>query len=449
MDNTSNPINQIAQSLSAQHLVFSVFLAFIVLSYLGAPRIILADLPNHQKSPTRLDTLGKLEKTIVQVAQKTKPAVVFIGGGSGVCISEEGILLTNDHVVGGKKRHLVYFSQTGLRCRAQLLGRFPAGDIALLKIEEEGTYPFLELGNSDELVPGERVLALGNPFLLAVDNNFFGGVPADFHPSISLGVISALHRNSPPRYPDAIQVDVAVNPGNSGGPLISLNGKVVGINGKIETRLHLSVNSGVGYAIPSNQISRFLEPLKNAKGSLIHHGRIPGIEVENRVLPDKPGLGVKKVKKGSHAENLGFHSGDRILTIDNYSIPTKFRFDGLLQTYPVGSQIKVNLLREGQQEELLITLISLKIELGLKFYFDEQIKGILKVKEISPNSPAERAGIRTGDIIKLFDKEVVTTRKSLSLKIKSKKRGDVVIIKVLRDKKERDIPVLLQIFDVH
>src|SRR4029453_12127126 len=111
------------------------------------------------------------------------------------------------------------------------------------------------------------------PFLLGSKNLFLDVAPPDYEPSASLGIVSALHRFSD-SYTDAIQVDVAVNRGNSGGPLLTLDGKVVGINGKIETRFDTGVNTGVGYAIPVSQILRFLEPMKHAGGGIVRHGMV-------------------------------------------------------------------------------------------------------------------------------------------------------------------------------
>jgi serine protease Do len=323
--------------------------------------------------------------------------------------------------------------------------------VALLKIQGDGTYPYIELGDSDLLKPGEQVLALGNPFLLGELNDFFRSVPADYHPTATLGVVSALHRNSPPRYPDAIQVDVAVNPGNSGGPLINLLGQAVGINGKIETRFHVSVNSGVGYAIPSRQIARFLGPLREAKGEVIGHGRILGVEVGERILEDGPGLPVKQIAGNSPAALAGLLDGDRILAIDEHPVPTRQRFDGILQTYPVGSRVRISVLRAGEVMEVLAALVDPDTgrppRLGLFFDVDEETRRTLKVARVQPESPAQRAGIQVGDVLLRFDDQAVSSFIDLSTRIGARKVGDVAVIRVKRGGEELDIPVLLQAFD--
>ena len=147
-------------------------------------------------------------------------------------------------------------------------------------------------------------------------------------------------------------------PGTPGGPLVSLDGKLLGINGKIETRFGLSVNSGVGYAVPSNQIARFLKPLKNANGGVIASGMFFGLRVLDRVEEGQRGLPVRLVVAGSQAFKAGFRNGDRILSIDDYPVTTKGRFLGILKTYPEGSQVEIRMLRDGKESDILATLAS-------------------------------------------------------------------------------------------
>ena len=222
----------------------------------------------------QVSALRALEKRIKSVVADCKPAFVFIKGdqgagyssGSGFCISPDGYVLTNDHVIAGA-RSVVAYMTGGRYFKTVVVGRDPGGDVALLKLEGKGKFPFVKLGDSQAVRPGQRVLALGDPFLTGSENVFVPGAPANFEPAVSMGIVSAVHRYSE-TYNDAIQVDLAVNRGNSGGPLITLDGKVVGINGKIETRFALGINTGVGYAVPSNQISRFMKHLRRRRGEL-------------------------------------------------------------------------------------------------------------------------------------------------------------------------------------
>jgi serine protease Do len=428
-------------------LVSSTALAFLRGAAAGERETIPAPPSESRGAAAESPTLKRLEAAVMDIASRSNPSIVFLGGGSGVCIAADGLLLTNDHVVGNARTMVARFALSGVRRKANLLGRFPDGDIALLKIDEPGPYPHLELGDSEALVPGERVLALGNPFLLAKDNSFFPGVPANYEPSVSLGVVSAVHRYSPPRYPDAIQVDVAVNPGNSGGPLVNLGGQVVGINGKIETRLHISVNSGVGYAIPSNLIRRFIEPLRNAGGAVIQHGRIQGVEVEDRSSADRPGLGVKRVLAGSPAETAGLLAGDRILRIDDIPVPTRPRFEGLFQTFPIGSQVKVQVLRGGEEKQVLVTLVNPErkgqVRLGVKFDLDAQTESRLVVSSVNDGSPAAKAGLQKGDAIVEFDGEAVKNFFELKSRLEKKKPGDVATVKVKRGEMDLELKIFL------
>ena len=393
-----------------------------------------------------LERLHRLQKEITEVVKRTLPATVFIDRGSGVVISKDGLVLTNDHVVQGHKEVWLRFCLSGIKRKATVLGRVPDGDIALLKIDEKGDYPFLELGDSDKLVQGQWVLALGNPFLLGVENDFFPWSSPDFHPSVSLGVVSALHRNAPPRYPSAIQVDVAVNPGSSGGPLITLEGKVVGINGKIETKYGLTVNSGVGYAVPANQIRRFLEPLKAADGREIFPGQIFGLEVDERTERGRRGLLVKLVVQGSQADKAGFRKRDRIVAVDDQAVPTQNRFIGLLKTYPVGSRVNVRVLRDDSEleiEAVLTAAVRKPAKLGIRTESVAEGDDRLKVAELDPGSPAERHGVKVGDVILEIDGEAVKSITDLILTVRAKRAGDTIVLRILRGDRERELKVLL------
>jgi serine protease Do len=301
------------------------------------------------------------------------------------------------------------------------------------------------------------VLALGNPFLLGVENEFFRPEqqmlrhPADFHPSVSFGVVSALYRNTPPRYPDAIQVDVAVNPGNSGGPLLTLDGKVVGINGKIETRFGISVNSGVGYAVPSSKIERFFDVLKEAGGKSVPAGQLFGLQVDERVSVSAPGLPITLVVQGSHAETAGFRKGDRIVSVDTYSVTTRSRLRGLLQSYPADSQVSFHLLREGNEVDidtvLPRNLRDTKPKLGVNLRPASDSDPTLRVGDVEEGSPADRAGLEVGDLLLRFDGREVESIADVRIWLADKKLGDTVELGVRRGDRELDLSILLEPYE--
>lgn len=392
--------------------------------------------------PGQIDRMLRVEQLITRTIDRCLPGVLFIDRGSGFVISEDGLVLTNDHVVGSNRELDVRFALTGQKYPARLLGKYPEGDLAVLQIEAEGPFPFIELGNSDELRPGQRVLALGNPFLLGDENEFFNGIPADFHPTVTYGVVSAVFRNTPPRYPDAIMVDVAVNPGNSGGPLVTLEGQAVGINGKIETRFGLSLNSGAGYAVPSSKIRRFLEPLKQARGRAISYGQITGLEVEERSFGEKPGLPIRGVIPGSHAARAGFRGGDRILALDAYPITTQARLEGFLKSYPAGSLVEFRVLRQ-DREEVIKTVLARKartgpVKLGIKMGTDEEPR---KITLVRPSSSADLAGLRVDDLLLEFGSVEIENVRDLIAVIRGKKHGDRVIAKIRRGEDVLEIEV--------
>src|SRR3972149_4655971 len=286
-----------------------------------------------------------LQEKVQTTLEKVIPAFVFVeSGGSGVLISDNGLFLTNYHVAGKLKTVKVNLAN-GERLDAKKIAGDPEGDIALFKIDKSDKFSYVELGNSDVLEVGEYVIAIGDPFVLS-----YTSPTKQKDPSVSLGIVSAIHRNQG-SYSDAIQTDAAINPGNSGGPLLTLDGKLVGINGRIATRFFSRINSGVGYAIPVNQIKRFLDGLKSGgeKGD-VYHGEIDGLKLSH-VFANGAGATVSAVKKGSTADKAGIKKGDLITQLDDYRIFSEKRFLGALGSYPAGAKITLKVKREVKQEK--------------------------------------------------------------------------------------------------
>lgn len=412
---------------------------FWTLSFLGSFAAIAAEGGADVEKVGDLAYLLELERATIRVIEASKPAFVFIQGGSGFSISEDGYVLTNEHVVVGRER-LVVTMTGGRRFRARVVGHDPQGDVALLKLEDASGIPHLELGDSDRLLVGQRIVALGDPFLLASESLFLDGAPpTDYEPSASLGVISALHRYSF-SYNDAIQVDVAVNRGNSGGPLLTLDGKVVGINGKIETRFVLGINTGVGYAIPSNQIKRFLGPLKSARGGVVLHGTIPGLNVATRI-GGRRGLPITGVDDDSPAAEAGFRSGDLLLSLGGLPVKTRTRYLGILGTYPAGDRVTAEVARGEKTMEISAVLVALGTPfLGVQV--DGHTDG-LKVTQVGSGTPASRAGLQVGDVITRFDGEKITTSTQLAGLIEKRRAGESVKLAVVRGDKQLEVEVQL------
>ncbi len=294
-----------------------------------------------------LDRILKQQEKLHAVIDQVSPAFVFIANGSGVCISEDGWILTNHHVAGNGRSHTVHFSG-GASHKATVIGFDPQGDISVLKIAGGKNLPYCKLGDSDELRIGQPVIAVGNPFLLGRQN---------WQPTITYGIVSALHRYMDnPGYFDAIQTDAQINPGNSGGPLITLEGRIVGINGRIDIkRFRNRVNTGIGYAIPSNQIRRYLPKFK--QGGRVREGYLSGLTVGecgdtryDNTLDYGDGVFVAGLEEDCPSEKAGLQTGDILIRGGGYPIYNLNRFHGVMANWPQGESIKIQIRRlEGKE----------------------------------------------------------------------------------------------------
>ena len=338
---------------------------------------------------------GERQAIINEAIEKMLPAYAFIGGGgSGVLVSPDGYILTNDHVAGSAWVWRVRTMDGELRY-ADLIGTDPYGDIALLKVRDVTDLPYLPFGDAHELVHGQTVIALGNPF---------GMGNVDEKPTVTLGIVSALHRFQG-NYTDAIMTDAPLNPGNSGGPLVTLDGKLVGINGQIATRFGVRANSGIGYAITINQIRNFLQDLMAAKGGYVRHGEITGLELpepEDNVRPPR----VSSVAPGSPAAKAGFQAGDEILEVEGRPITTVTRFHGVVGTYPAGSDLEVKIRRKSEMRTIGVKLAPralpgdpvFRAPLSGEAY--QHGGGMpLHVVAVEDGTPAKAAGVQVGDRI--------------------------------------------------
>ncbi len=385
--------------------------------------LMLAALPT---SPARAAAAVDLTELCIRV----RPAFVFIGGGSGVIVRPDGLMLTNDHVIGRKRSFTVRIGD-GRSFKARVLGTDPAGDLAALKLEvpEGQTVPHLELGDSDALHIGDEALAVGNPFALGV---------LDQSPTFTVGIISALNHTQA-NYTECIVTDAEVNPGNSGGPLVNMAGEVVGINGQISTRFGLRSNTGLGFAISSRQIKLWLPRLEAAGGGEVKHARIAGLDFAQAPRESAASVVIKDVADGSPAATAGFQPGDAILTLDGAPVANALRLKGLLGIYPDGHRVPVTVKRGAGEATVEVTLTAPeRARLGLDLARARGDDLAPRVEAVEEGSAAAAAGFQPGDEIVEWDGQRLEfssrdERRAFDRAVRTSVTvGDIVAVKVKR-----------------
>lgn len=273
--------------------------------------------------------------------------------GSGFIISPDGYVVTNDHVAGNASEITVTMTN-GDKYKAELIGTDRTTDVALLKIDGKNL-PYLKLGNSDEVIIGEWVIAFGNPFGLFDRNN---------KPTVTVGVVSttniSLQAQEGRSYRGMIQTDAAINSGNSGGPLVNSLGEVIGVNSVIFTPNQ--GNIGLGFAIPINRVKAVVAELK--RSGKIEREFFIGFEVQTvdeRVaryfgLEQAEGVIVSNVARRSPADRAGLKPGDIIIEVNGERVPDQSTFYAILEESRVGDTIRLKLLRERRVMELSMKL---------------------------------------------------------------------------------------------
>jgi len=267
--------------------------------------------------------------------------------GSGYIISTDGYIVTNDHVAGNASRITVTLTD-GISYDAKLIGSDPVSDIALLKIDGEN-FPYVEPGNSDEIIIGEWAIALGNPFGLFEVND---------KPTVTVGVISATGMNLEPindrYYLNMIQTDAAINGGNSGGPLVNSLGEVIGMNTLIFTAGSQG-SIGLGFAIPINKVKTIIAELKE-KGKIDRDFEI-GMRIQSidesiakyYNLEKTKGVIITKIYPGTPSDKAGLQVGDIILKINDFQINNDNTIFGVFYEFRTGQEIDISIFRDGEE----------------------------------------------------------------------------------------------------
>jgi len=327
--------------------------------------------------------------------------------GSGVIIdSNQKYILTNHHVIVRASKITITLADQQ-EFEAQVLGTDPESDLAVLKIESDTDLPAIRMSRSDDLMIGETVIAIGNPFGLS-------------H-TVTTGVISALNRSVRTQggvYHNFIQIDASINPGNSGGPLLNINGELVGINTAI-----YSGAEGIGFAIPIDRARRIVS-------DLIHYGRVHtawlGITAQDLTknlidyfrLPVDRGVLITEVVPGSPAKDKGLKRGDVITKLNKNSVGSRRDYHDQLSQHTADEVIHLTLIRDGRREEMSIRAAPFPPDLALDLAFDRlgfkvedlnkrlaaqyrlEDKESLVIVAVKKGSQADKIGIEPGDLVR-------------------------------------------------
>jgi len=394
--------------------------------------------------------MGDLFKRFFQEMPQAPHSRRTQGAGSGVVIGKEGYILTNNHVVEGAKEVTVTFANQK-EYKAQVVGRDPKTDLAVLKIKSKETFPAVTMGNSDQLKVGDWVVAIGNPFGL---NN-----------TVTSGIVSAKGRviGAGP-YDDFIQTDASINPGNSGGPLINMQGELVGINTAI-----LPNGQGIGFAIPVNT-AKPLVPQLISTGAVTRS--YLGVNIQSitpelakaLTLRDRKGALVVDVVSGGPADQGGIKRGDVIIAYNGKVVEDSHQLPALVAATPVAQEATVTILRNGQERKLSIKVEELpgdktvsekpvhpaagkwglqlrdvNPQMAQRFHLKEE-KGAV-VAGIEPGSRAAEAGIQPGDLILEVNRQPVGSVKDVLNNIDQSKDKDHLLLLVQRDNGKFFVPL--------
>ena len=363
--------------------------------------------------------------------------------GTGFIIDANGFILTNNHVVDQSDEIKVKTSDNK-EFTAEVIGRDPMTDLALIRIKTDVPLPTLVLGDSDRLEVGDWVVAIGNPFGLGN--------------TVTAGIVSAKYRQiGAGAYDNFIQTDTPINPGNSGGPLLNTVGEVVGINTAIFSQSGGSV--GIGFAIPINMVKDLLSQLKNGKvirgwlGVMIQK-ITPELRAKLNLLNENGAL-VADVVSGGPAEQSGIKRGDVIVAFDGRPIRESRELPYIVASTPVGKMVSVQLIRKKGKQNVQVKVGELKSsaeeapfgpepEHGLGMTLEEvtpelakqydlpETSGLIIVK-VESNSPAAEADLRDGDIILEVDQTPVKRLATFISIIRRYKKGDTVLFLINRE----------------
>jgi len=443
------------------HISHKITIYSIVYIFLG---ISLSWATNPSEKELRgLQALEDIQFTITTLAERVTPMVVNItpireitssdgfkrrgsytqGSGSGVIVRDDGIIVTNNHVVGEDTTEAEVRLSDKTHKIARVIGRDKETDIAVLKIEADRKLPAAEFGDSSSLKVGQWVLAVGNP--MGLDR------------TVTLGVISGIGRErlNLSKYENFIQTDAAINPGNSGGPLFNLRGEIIGINTAI---IHMA--QGIGFSIPANMVSHVVNQLVS-RGHVVRGWLGVGIQALTKELSKqfgiKEGQGVliNEVYEDDPAYAAGIKPGDIILMVQDQPVDSPNQLSRLVARVGPGEKAKILVLRDGKEMMYHVpmaerpaktTLASLpsqksEVKLGLdvqaltaalaeEFELKETV-GVL-VSKVERGGLAHSEGIQEGDFITEVNRQATRNVAQFSEVLEKVKPGQTVLLRIIR-----------------
>jgi serine protease Do len=441
-------------------------LAFLLGIFIGGSFSTASEQPVSVTPAVHRDLL-EFSDAFAEIAEKLNPSVVNItctevhevenfqetlrdddddnqfGFGSGVIIDTSGYILTSNHVIESASKIEVKLSDNR-KFVAKMVGQDRETDLALIKVESEKPLPAAPLGDSNQLKPGQWVMAIGNPFV--------------YDHTVTVGVISALNRNLGTNIFDSfIQTDAAINFGNSGGPLLNIKGEVIGINTLISSQ-----GTGIGFAIPINTAKEILPQLKDTgKVSRGFLGLVPQqitSDLQSSLdLPSSEGVIISSVQKGTPADTAGLKRYDIILELNGQKVESEDQFRRVIADTPPGKSVKLKVLRENKVLELdaqiaerserstaeLTEPKGIPDKTGLKvadinshhreeFDIPGSINGVV-VLHVRQGLKADESGLERGDVIVEVNKKPVGNASEFEKELKNAKSGQVFLLYVYRD----------------
>jgi serine protease Do len=385
---------------------------------------------------------------------QTSPAPKMQQGmGSGVIISKDGYVLTNNQVVDGAKEVTITLADQK-EYKGRIVGTDPQTDIAVVKIDAHESFPASTLGNSEDLKVGDWVVAIGNPF--GLDR------------TVTAGIVSAKGRviGAGP-YDNFIQTDASINPGNSGGPLLNMQGEVIGINTAI-----VAQGQGIGFAIPVNTVKPMIPELetkgKVTRGFLgVTIQPITPALAKSLSLPDEKGALVADVNPETPAAGAGIQRGDVIVAFNGKEVPDSQSLPAMVAATPVGQEAKVTVKRQGQTLQLPVKIGKLpseradnsepagalqpaKEKWGLQLRdLNPQMAAQLRLNAeqgvvvvgVKPGSPAAESGMQQGDVILEVNRQPVGSVADLLSKIHGSNNKAQLLLLVQRQNGKLFIPL--------